>query len=77
MADIQRIQCEIHQKTSSYRRNSVPYMEIGIMESNGDVRTLTNREVHKWAFLRMPSENVAKNCPKCRQIAKIFVVITS
>jgi len=28
-------------KTSSYRRNSVPYEEIGIKESNGDVRTLT------------------------------------
>ena len=42
MADIQRIQCKNHQKTSSYRRNSVPYKEIGIRESNGDVRTLTN-----------------------------------
>ena len=30
-----------HQKTSSYRRNSVPCKEIGIKESNGDVRTLT------------------------------------
>jgi len=25
----------------------------------------------------MRSENVAKNRPKCRQIAKIFVVVTS
>jgi len=41
MADIQRIQCKNHQKTSSYRRNSVPYKEIKIKESNGDVRTLT------------------------------------
>jgi len=41
MADIQRIQCKNHQKTSSYRRNSVPYKEIGIMESNDDVSTLT------------------------------------
>jgi len=35
MADIQRIQCKNHQKMSSYRRNSVPYKEIGIKESNG------------------------------------------
>ena len=28
-------------------------------------------EVHKWPFLRMRSENMAKNCPKCCQIAKI------
>jgi len=69
MADIQRIQCKNHQKTSSYRRNSVPYKEIGIQESNGDVRTLT--EVHKWVFLRMRSQNMAKNFPKCCQIAKI------
>ena len=41
MADIQRIQCKNHQKTSSYRRNSVPYNEIGVKESNGDVRSLT------------------------------------
>jgi len=33
MADIQRIQCKNHQKKSSYRRNSVPYKEIGIKES--------------------------------------------
>jgi len=39
MADIQPIQCQNHQKT--YRRNSVPYKEIGIKESNGDVRTLS------------------------------------
>ena len=62
MADIQLIQCKNQQKTSSYRRNSVPYKEIGIKESNDDVRTLT--EVHKWPFLRMRSENMAKNCPK-------------
>ena len=41
MADIQLIQCKSPQKTSSYRRNSVPYKEIGIKESNDDVRTLT------------------------------------
>jgi len=41
MADIQRIQCKNQQKTSSYRRNNVPYKEIRIKESNGDVRTLT------------------------------------
>jgi len=36
MADIQLIQCKNQQKTSSYRRNSVPYKEIGIEESNDD-----------------------------------------
>jgi len=41
MADIQLIQCKNQQKTSSYHRNIVPYMEIGIKESNDDVRTLT------------------------------------
>jgi len=39
MADIQLIQCKNQQKTSSYRRNIVK--EIGIKESNDDVRTLT------------------------------------
>jgi len=29
------------------------------------------RKFIKWAFLRMRSENMAKNCPKCCQIAKI------
>jgi len=41
MADIQVIQCKDQQKKSPYRRNSVPYKEIGIKESNGDVSTLT------------------------------------
>jgi len=41
MADIQLIQCKNQPKTSSYRRNIVPYKEIGIKESNGDVRILT------------------------------------
>jgi len=41
MADNQRIQCKNQQKTTSYRRNSVPYKEIGIKESNDDGRTLT------------------------------------
>jgi len=36
MEDIQLIQCKNQQKTSSYRRNSVPYEEIGIKESNDD-----------------------------------------
>jgi len=27
-------------------------------------------KVHKWPFLRTRSENMAKNCPKCCQIAK-------
>jgi len=35
------------------------YKEIGIKESNGDVRILT--EVRKLPFLRMRSENMAKN----------------
>jgi len=69
MVDIQLIQCKNQQKTSSYRRNSVPYKEIGIKESNDAVRTLTG--VHKWPLQRMRSENMAKNCPKCCQIAKI------
>ena len=60
MADIQLIQCKYQQKTSSYRRNIVRYKEIGIKESNGEVRTLTKVHVHKWAFLRMRSENMAK-----------------
>ena len=34
MADIQLIQCKNQQKTSSYCRNSMPYIEIGIKESN-------------------------------------------
>jgi len=41
MADIQCIQCKNQQKTSSYRGNIVPCKEIGIKESNDDVRTLT------------------------------------
>jgi len=41
MADIQLIQCKNQQKTSSYRRNIVPYKEVGIKESNDDVRILT------------------------------------
>jgi len=41
MADIQLIQCKNQQKTSSYRRNILPYKEIGIKELNDDVRTLT------------------------------------
>jgi len=34
MADIQRIQCKNQLKTSSYRRSSVPYKEIGIKEAS-------------------------------------------
>jgi len=41
MADIQLIQCKNQQKTSSDRENIVPYKEIGVKESNGDVRILT------------------------------------
>jgi len=36
MADIHLIQCKNQQKTSSYRRNSVPYNEDGIMIFLGD-----------------------------------------
>ena len=43
MADIQLIQCKNQQKTSSYRRNSVPHKETGIKESNDDVRTRNSR----------------------------------
>ena len=70
MTDIQLIQCKNQQKSSSYGRNIVPYMEIGIKESNDDDRTLTG-SCQKWPFLRMRSENMAKNCSKCCQIAKI------
>jgi len=38
MADIQLIQCKNQQQTSSNRGNVVPYKEIGVKESNGDVR---------------------------------------
>jgi len=41
MADIQLIQCKSQEKTSSNRRNIVPYKEIGVKESNGDVTILT------------------------------------
>jgi len=41
MADIQLIQCKNQQKTSSNRGNIVPYKEIRVKESNGDVRILT------------------------------------
>jgi len=41
VADIQFIQCKNQQKTSSNRRNIVLYKEIGVKESNGDVRILT------------------------------------
>jgi len=46
MADIQLMHCKNQQKTSSNCRNIVPYKEIGVKESNGDVRILT--EVHKY-----------------------------
>jgi len=49
MADIQLIQCRNQQKTSSYRRNIVPYKEIGIKESN-DVRTITKSDLDLWPF---------------------------
>jgi len=41
MADTQLIQCKNQQKTSSNSANIVPYKEIGVKESNGDVRILT------------------------------------
>jgi len=41
MADIQLIICKNQQKMSSSRRNVVPSKEIGVKESNGDVRILT------------------------------------
>jgi len=41
MADTQLIQCKNQQKTSSNRGNVVPFKEIGVEESNGDVRILT------------------------------------
>jgi len=48
MADIQHIQCKNQQKTSSNRRNIVPYMEIAVKESNAGARFLTGPlEAHK------------------------------
>jgi len=41
MANIKLIQCKNQQKTSSNRGNIVPYKDIGVNESNGDVRVLT------------------------------------
>jgi len=41
MANIQLIQCKNQQKTSSDRGNIMPYKEIGVKESNGDVRIVT------------------------------------
>ena len=40
--------------------------EIEVKDSHGDVP-----QVHKELFLRVRSENMAKNHPKCCQIAKI------
>jgi len=45
-------------KTSSNRRNIVPCKEIGVKESNGDVRILTGSS--QIAVMRMRSENMAK-----------------
>jgi len=41
MADIQLIQFKNQQKTSSNREHIVHYKEIGVKESNGDVKILT------------------------------------
>jgi len=41
MAAIQLIQYKNQQKTSSNRRNIVPYKDIWVKESTGDVRILT------------------------------------
>ena len=38
MADIQITHCKNQQKTSSNRGNIVPFKEIGVKESNGDVK---------------------------------------
>jgi len=54
MADIQLIQCKNQQKTSSYRRNSVPNKEIGIKESNDDVRITLNHPFA--AMMRLMSD---------------------
>jgi len=59
MADIQLIQCKNQQKTSSYCRNNVPYKEIGIKESNDDVRK-------KRKFI---------NCRSCACAVKIWLKI--
>jgi len=41
MADIRLIQCKNQQKKSLNRGNIVSYKEIGVKESNVDVRILT------------------------------------
>jgi len=41
MADIQHIQCNSQQKTSSNRRSIVLNKEIAVKESNTDVRIFT------------------------------------
>jgi len=41
MTDIKLIQCKNQQQTSSNGGNIVPYKDIGVEESNGDVRILT------------------------------------
>jgi len=38
MVDIQLIQCKNQQKMTSNHRNIVDFKEIGVKESNGDVR---------------------------------------
>jgi len=44
MADIQRIQCKNHQKTSSYRRNSVPTAgcDSYFMDNNWDTKYIVS-----------------------------------
>jgi len=43
MVDIHLIQCKTQQKTSSNRQNVMLCKEIGVKESNCDVRIFTRR----------------------------------
>ena len=71
MADIQRIQCKNQLKTSSHRRNSVPYKEIGIKEASA-LHTLRLIARQPWrhcvtslclAYWLVSSLKLAARCP--------------
>ena len=50
------------------KRPHIAEISCPIRKSGSRNRTMMSElylEVYKWPFLRMPSENVAKNCPKC------------
>jgi len=53
MADIQLIECKNQQKTYSNRRNIMLYEEIGVKESNANVRILTGRSQIAVSWLKI------------------------